>query len=248
MSKTASVFKKMFRYVKYRDGYEHFVAGQGRQVYDGNMKEMNDTDSGWRGSREGWLDAAYSALVSEGIDSVKVLPLAERLKLSRTSFYWFFKNRDALLAALADMWEARTTLPLRNATRAFAETETEAMLNVIGCFLRAEAFDAKLEFAMRGWGLKDPSILERIGAADAMRLADLTEMLQRWGHSAEDADVRARTVYLVQIGYISMQVTETLETRLARIPRYVEIYTGRRPEPRELARFRASHLDAPTSA
>ena len=203
------------------------------------MDETEKTETGWRGSREGWLDAAYGALIREGVDGVKIMPLAEQLKLSRTSFYWFFKDRGALLTALADMWEARTTAPLTAATREFAETETEAMLNLLACFLQADTFDAKLEFAMRGWALKDASILARITEADAHRLAALTEMLTRWGHDPRDADVRARTIYLVQIGYISMQSEESLKTRLERIPHYVEIYTGRPPEPREMARFRA---------
>lgn len=203
------------------------------------MKQDADPETGWRGSREGWLDAAYAAFIREGIDAVKILPLAESLKLSRTSFYWFFKSRDELLTALADMWQARTTGPLCAAATAYAETETEAMLNVIACFLRAETFDAKLEFAMRGWGLKDPAILSRITSADAQRLTALTDMLSRWGHSPDDADTRARTIYLVQIGYISMQAEEPLETRLSRIPRYVEIYTGHAPDSREIARFRA---------
>lgn len=202
------------------------------------MSEPDKPETGWRGSREGWLEAAYAALIREGVDAVKIAPLAEALRLSRTSFYWFFKDRDALLTALAEMWEARTTTPLIAATRNYAETETEAMLNVIACFLCAETFDEKLEFAMRGWGLKDSAILARIGAADQARLAALATMLERWDHSPQDADVRARTVYLVQIGYISMQVRESLETRLDRIPNYVEIYTGRPPEPREIARFR----------
>lgn len=202
------------------------------------MEQAEKTESGWRGSREGWLEAAHAALVTEGVDAVKIMPLAERLKLSRTSFYWFFKDRDALLSALAEMWEARTTTPLVAATTEYAETETEAMLNVIACFLRPDTFDAKMEFAMRGWGLKDPAILARITDADNRRLKALSDMLERWGHDPQDADVRARTVYLVQIGYISMQADETLETRLTRIPNYVEIYTGRPPEPREIARFR----------
>lgn len=203
------------------------------------MTEQERQDSGWRGSRDGWLEAAYATLIREGVDAVKILPLAEALRLSRTSFYWFFKDRAELLAALADMWEARTTTPLVRATTEFAETETEAMLNVIACFLRADTFDARMEFAMRGWGLKDAAILARITDADARRLTALTRMLERWGHDPLDADVRARTIYLVQIGYISMQSDETLETRLTRIPNYVEIYTGRPPEPREIARFRA---------
>lgn len=203
------------------------------------MSEIEKTETGWRGSREGWLEAAYGALIREGVDAVKILPLAEQLKLSRTSFYWFFKDRAALLTALADMWQARTTTPLTAATRDFAETETEAMLNVLACFLQPDTFDAKLEFAMRGWGLKDPAILAQITEADAHRLSALTDMLLRWGHTPLDADVRARTIYLVQIGYISMQSEETLQTRLERIPSYVEIYTGRPPEAREMARFRA---------
>ena len=202
------------------------------------MEAEEKSETGWRGSREGWLEAAYAALIREGVDAVKIMPLAEGLRLSRTSFYWFFKDRAELLSALADMWEARTTTPLVAATREYAETKTEAMLNVIACFLRAETFDAKLEFAMRGWGLKDPAILARITEADTRRLIALSDMLERWGHDPQDADVRARTIYLVQIGYIAMQADETLETRLTRIPNYVEIYTGHPPEPREIARFR----------
>jgi AcrR family transcriptional regulator len=202
------------------------------------MDQAEKTETGWRGSREGWLDAAYHALVTEGVDSVKIMPLADRLKLSRTSFYWFFKDRETLLSALAEMWEERTTTPLVAATHEYAESGTEAMLNVIACFLRPETFDAGLEFAMRGWGLKDPAILAQVAEADTRRLAALTAMLERWGHSPQDADVRARTVYLVQIGYISMQVNESLDTRMTRIPNYVEIYTGHPPKPNELARFK----------
>lgn len=203
------------------------------------MRTAAEKETGWRGSREGWLEAAYAALIREGIEGVKIQPLAEHLKLSRTSFYWFFKNRDELLQALVSLWVERTTKPLTAATRDYAETETESMLNVIGCFLKPETFDAKLEFAMRGWGLNDPALMARINAADVERLAALTAMLERWNHPPEDADVRARTIYLVQIGYISMKVEETIETRLSRIPKYVEIYTGRPPEARELARFAA---------
>lgn len=200
--------------------------------------QSTGTETGWRGSREGWLEAAYGVLINEGIDAVKIKPLAESLRLSRTSFYWFFDTREALLTALADMWEARTTTPLTQAARDYAETEAEAMLNVIGCFLRPETFDSRLEFAMRGWGLKDAAIMARIVEADRIRLAALTGMLERWGHPPQDADVRANTIYLVQIGYISMRVEESLETRVTRVPNYVEVYTGRPPEPREIARFR----------
>lgn len=220
-----------------------------RRASAGGMSDSSPPETGWRGSPEGWLDAAYLALIENGIDAVKILPLANRLKLARTSFYWHFKDREELLAALAARWEQRTTRPLVAATGAYAETGAEAMLNVIGCFLSPDTFDDRLEFAVRSWALQDDTIMARVRAADVTRLSALSAMLQAWGHDLLDADVRARTVYLTQIGYISMQVQETLATRMARIPSYVAIYTGGQPPtPRELARFHARHGFVPPLA
>ena len=207
---------------------------------------MNET--GGRGSPEIWLDAAYRALVEGGVEAVRILPLAQQLKISRTSFYWFFKDREELLDSLADRWARSNTGALVAAAQAYADTESEAMLNVIGCFLDPSAFDARFEFAVRSWALQSPEVTERVNAADQDRIAALTAMLERWGHPVLDAEVRARTVYLVQIGYISMQAEETLAERMRRIPTYVEIYTGRKLEPRELARFHARHGFVPDAA
>ena len=206
---------------------------------DKGMDQANAQETGWRGSREGWLEAGYQALIDGGIDAVKILPLAKRLNLSRTSFYWFFEDREALLAALLDGWEDRTTRPLVDATTQYAESVSEAMLNVLTCFLAANVFDSRLEFAVRSWALQDEQVAGRVRAADDARLEALTRMMARWGHAPDEADVRARTIYLVQIGYISMQPKEDIETRLTRIPLYVKIYSGREAEPREIARFNA---------
>lgn len=203
------------------------------------MDQANAPETGWRGSREGWLEAGYRALIDNGIDAVKILPLAKHLNLSRTSFYWFFEDREALLAALIDGWDQRTTKPLVDATTHYAESLSEAMLNVLTCFLSSNVFDSKLEFAVRSWALQDERVAARVKAADEDRLMAITEMLVKWGHPAAEADIRARTIYLVQIGYISMQAEEDIETRLERIPMYVKIYAGREPEPREIARFNA---------
>lgn len=203
------------------------------------MDQANASETGWRGSREGWLEAGYQALIESGIDAVKILPLAKRLNLSRTSFYWFFEDREALLSALLDGWELRTTRPLIDSTTQYAETRAEAMLNVLTCFLAPGVFDSRLEFAVRSWSLQDENVAARIKAADLARLAALTQMLAKWGIAPDEADIRARTIYLVQIGYISMQADEDIETRLARIPTYVKIYADELPEPREMARFTA---------
>ena len=211
------------------------------------MDSTADQETGWRGSPELWVNAAYDMLIGQGIEAVKIQTLGARLKLSRTSFYWFFKDRAALLEALIAMWAGRTTEPMIAAARAYAETETEAMLNLIACFLSNQTFDSRLEFAVRGWALQDGAVLQRLRFVDVERLDALRLILERWGHDPQDADVRARTIYLVQIGYISTQTQETLEARLDRVPNYVEIFTGKKPAPNEVARFRA-RLEADPAA
>ncbi|PTM92179.1 TetR/AcrR family transcriptional regulator [Mycoplana dimorpha] len=198
-------------------------------------------DSGWRGSPEGWLEAAYEALLESGVDSVKILPLAKKLNLSRTSFYWFFKDREELLDALIARWREKNTGNLVKRTEAYAESLAEAMLNVFDCWLDKTLFDSQFEFAVRSWALQSPEILAEVQQADQLRLEALTRMFMRFGFDEASADVRARTTYLVQIGYISMQSREDVALRMKRIPEYIAIYTGQVPQQRELDRFFARH-------
>ncbi|WP_085035399.1 TetR/AcrR family transcriptional regulator [Ensifer aridi] len=203
------------------------------------VQTMND--SGWRGSPDVWLGAAYESLLEAGVDAVKIQPLAKKLNLSRTSFYWFFKDREELLNALVSRWREKNTGNLVKRAEAYAETVAEAMLNVFDCWLDSRLFDAQFEFAVRSWALQSPEILAEVQSADQQRLDALSRMFLRFGHDDTHADVRARTIYLVQIGYISMQTKEDIAVRVKRIPEYVEIFTGQVPEQRELDRFFARH-------
>ena len=196
---------------------------------------------GWRGSPELWLDAARAALLEGGIDAVKVQPLAASLGLSRTSFYWFFKDRAAILDALLDSWDATNTAALVAGCEAYAATIAEGVLNVISVFLDEARFEPRFESAVRGWAHQSDIAAARVAAADETRLAAIRALFDRFGFAPEEADVRARTIYLVQIGYISMQVQESLDLRLARIPAYVKTFAGQTATEAELARFRAAH-------
>lgn len=203
--------------------------------------EQSLNDGGWRGSPEGWLEAAYELLLESGVDSVKIQPLAARLKLSRTSFYWFFKDREELLTALVAKWRDKNTGALIKQSEAYAESIAEAMLNVFDCWLDKSLFDSQFEFAVRSWALQSPDVAAEVRSADQQRLDAMKRMFMRFGFKDISADVRARTMYLVQIGYISTQPKEDLATRMRRIPEYVEIYTGETPKKNELGRFFARH-------
>ena len=198
-------------------------------------------DGGWRGSPELWTGAAYELLLESGVDAVKILPLARKLKLSRTSFYWFFRDRNELLAALIAQWRDKNTGNFVRQAEAYAETIVEALLNVSDCWFDTKLFDSRLEFAMRSWALQSPAVQADVQLADEQRLAALRNIFTRFGYDALSADVRARTIYLVQIGYISMQTAEPIELRMTRMPKYIEVYADVVPQQREMDRFFARH-------
>lgn len=210
--------------------------------------EQVQNERGWRGSAEVWLDAAYQMLVESGVDSVKVMPLAARLGLSRTSFYWHFPDREALLDGLVKRWQSRNTDSLIARSKAPAATIAEAMLNVTDLWITPELFDSALEFAIRTWALTDSALAKTLAEVDEVRIQALTAMFETFSYPAQEALIRAQTTYMTQVGYISMRTQEPVELRLQRIPDYVMIFTGQAPTEAELAAFRARHQvrsDAP---
>jgi AcrR family transcriptional regulator len=202
---------------------------------------MQSIETGWRGSAEIWLETAYDSFIEAGVEAVRILPLAKKLKLSRTSFYWFFKDRDALLAALVDRWRNKNTGGIVKQCSLYADSPAEAILNLFDCWLDPTLFDSQFEYAIRSWALQSTQISAEIDAADAARLEAVTRLFARYGYDPVAADARARATYLTQIGYIAAKTVEDLPLRMQRIPHYVEIFTGRAPRRRELRRFFTRH-------
>ncbi|MBE1297475.1 TetR/AcrR family transcriptional regulator [Phycobacter azelaicus] len=192
-------------------------------------------------SEEAWLTAAYEVLTAQGVEAVKIMPLAKRLGVSRTSFYWHFKDREALLEAMIRYWEDKNTGTLVARTEAYAENVFEAVFNLFDCWLDPDLFDSRLDLAIRNWARSDPALQARLDQADARRQRAMTDMLTRFGYDAEEAEIRALTMIYTQIGYISMQIHEDEAKRLARMPAYMEVFTGKRPAQSDIDRFMARH-------
>ncbi|MBM1220395.1 TetR/AcrR family transcriptional regulator [Ponticoccus sp. SC2-23] len=200
-----------------------------------------EKQTGWRGSEDLWLDAAYALLIEAGVDAVKVMPLAERLGMSRTSFYGHFESREQLLSALIERWKQKNTGNLVARTEAYAETIAEAMYNLFDCWLDPDLFDAKFDFAIRTWALADADLKADLEDIDQARINAIAAMFDRFGFEAEMARVRAYSVYYTQIGYISMMVSEPVAVRIRRMPMYIETFTGQSPTRAETARFASRH-------
>ena len=193
---------------------------------------------GQRTTRQDWLNVARDILVSEGVAEVKVLSIGERLQVSRSSFYWYFRSRKDLLDALLADWEATNTGFLVRACETPARTITGAVLNFFRCFVDPGLFDQRLDFAVREWARRDGSVRRVIDRADDTRLAALAAMFRRHGYPEDEADARARILYFMQLGYHALDQSEPMRIRMGRLEAYLLGFTGVLPDPVEVADFR----------
>ncbi|MEM7528134.1 MAG: TetR/AcrR family transcriptional regulator [Pseudomonadota bacterium] len=188
-----------------------------------------------KATRDDWLAAATDLLVEEGVERVKVLALSDRLSVSRSSFYWYFRNRDDLLDQLIAAWRAKNTGAIVAQCERPSATITEGVCNLFRCFVNRDLFDHRLDFAVREWARRSPPLRAVLERSDTDRVAAIAALFERHGTPAGEAVIRARIVYYMQIGYYALDYVEPLEARLAAVPGYLLGFTGQEPVPGEVA-------------
>lgn len=201
--------------------------------------QREETNAGPRVTRDDWLNVARDILVSDGVAEVKVLTIGERLQVARSSFYWYFKSRKDLLDALLADWEATNTAILVRHCEMPAQTITGAVCNFFRCFVDPALFDQRLDFAVREWARRDGSVRRVIDRADDTRLAAVAAMFRRHGYSDYEADVRARILYFMQLGYHALDQSEPMRIRMGRLEGYLLGFTGREATREEVEAFRS---------
>jgi len=190
-----------------------------------------------RVTRDEWIAAARSVLVSDGVDHVRIAAIAQQLGVARSSFYWYFADRDEILAGLLDEWERHNTVSLVERCSRPTPTVTAAMYAVFECWADPSLFDVALEFAVREWARRDEAVHRRLRAADSVRIDALTDLHRRFGYTAVEAEVRARVQYHSQIGLYALGVTESHDERIRLVAEYVRVFTGVEPSAAETDEF-----------
>ncbi len=188
-----------------------------------------------RTTREDWLRVALEVLVRDGIDRVRVLELARTLDCARSSFYWYFENRDALLDAVLEHWQSSNTRALVESAGAPAETVNFAVAHLMARWVAPGWFDTPLDLAVRDWSRHSARVRRAVQASDATRIAAIAAMFARFGYPGPEAEVRGQILYFHQFGYDALDRREDWETRLSRSRDYLFCLTGVAPSAAEVA-------------
>jgi AcrR family transcriptional regulator len=175
--------------------------------------------------RQDWIAAAKTVLIKSGIDRVKVLPLSQALNVTTGSFYWHFKDRPALLAALLEDWEEANSRPFHDVMSATADPHAQ-FDRIVDIWFRETDFDPAYDSAIRDWARNSAEVEAAVRRVDDDRIAVLRAIFLRMGDPETDAEVRARIVYYHQVGYYAMRIRQPSEERARLVPTYIRLLKG----------------------
>lgn len=150
-------------------------------------------------TRQDWIDAGLSALAERGADAVKVEVLAQRLGVTKGSFYWHFADRPALLTAMLEHWELIATDAIMVAVDAGGGAPGARLARLIE-MTTTHRTAAALESALRAWGRADTSVSKALSRVDGRREGYVRDLLEAHGLAPALASTGSHVLYLSLIG------------------------------------------------
>jgi AcrR family transcriptional regulator len=144
-----------------------------------------------------WINAAFDVLAFRGIDRVAVEPLAKILGVTKGSFYWHFKDRDALLEALLKDWRNRSTEQIIARIEYSEETPALRLRQLLRVPFGGHRSQrgAEIELSIRLWGRSDERAKVALQEVDSQRLRYIERLLTECGLSTKQAEIRSILAY-----------------------------------------------------
>ena len=163
-----------------------------------------------RMGRSDWVRAGLSALSEAGVEEVRVERLAQRLGITKGSFYWHFKRRDDLLVSIIEEWERIQTSAVIEAVETTGGTPQAKLRNLS---VLVAGFDVKLEAAMRRWAASDSRARLSVQRIDRSRLEHIQSIISSAGVPDSEGKLRARLIYFAFIGEVAFGMSVKLADR-----------------------------------
>jgi AcrR family transcriptional regulator len=147
-------------------------------------------------TKSDWIRHGLRTLASHGANALKVGPMATKLKVSRGSFYWHFRDIADFRGQLLRSWqESSTDQVIRDLDARAADPDRLKHL-----MRRGFSGTRNLDRAMRSWAAEDKVVATIVASVDARRVARIARLLVEAGVGSEQANHRAAFLYWAYLG------------------------------------------------
>ena len=152
-----------------------------------------------------WERGALEMIAEEGVGALAVEALARRLGVTKGSFYWHFKNREALLEAALNRWEADDTRELQRHIGAAGEDPRER-LDALFRWVSGETQSHRIYAALLQ-ALDHPQVKPMMTRVSQRRMDLLVLAFRQAGLDHDAARHRARLTYAAYVGFLQLNLT-----------------------------------------
>lgn len=148
-----------------------------------------------------WTRAALAAIARGGVAAVAVETVAAELGATKGSFYWHFKNRDALILAALERWEQRGTEAVIDELEQEPDPAKRLKRIIAAAFELGPTDRAEIALLANP---DHPAALRAVRRVVERRITYIAKQLEKLGWEAGEALDRAVLLYYVYVGYLQM--------------------------------------------
>jgi len=127
-------------------------------------------------------------LETHSIADVRIEALARALKVSKSGFYWHFKNRDDLLQQLLDFWVHEVTEVITKNPEILELDPLDRLIRTAETILDYDL--VRYEISIRQWALIDKKVAAAVATVNQKRMGYVGKALQELGFTGEDLEMR----------------------------------------------------------
>ena len=159
------------------------------------------------------------------MSEVKIETLAKALGISKSGFYWHFKNRDELLDCLLDFW-------VHEVTEVITENPELSALDPMSRLRRTAEIIldyhlVRYELGIRQWALSNEKAAEAVAAVNQRRMDFIGGALRELGFAGEDLEMRTLLFVCYHTWESPMFADIPVERRRKLIKRRLDLITSR---------------------
>jgi AcrR family transcriptional regulator len=141
-------------------------------------------------SREEWLARALEVLARKGASELSVESLAQKLGVTKGSFYWHFKNRDNFFLQLIEYWDEQFTQTVITEISGLNVPPEKRLLELMRLVL-SKRLD-RLEMPVRAWAQQNPALAPLVRSVDRHRISFVRSLFLEMGFDEDEAEMRTR--------------------------------------------------------
>lgn len=165
-------------------------------------------------TEEQWVQLGVELFSTGGADALVVEKMAKQLKCSKSSFYWYFKDRESFLHKIFEHWRKLATEAVIRTVETSQTPADKIRTLLTTMFEHRQGND--FMFYLRRLGQRENGYREALEAIEEQRMAYFSSLLQEAGCPRQAAREKAELVYHYYLGWFERSKQAVLDDDEAR--------------------------------